>query len=122
MVQMTEQGSIAATSLDASKRLKGLMTLCSWRVGWRSLLLRGYDEPAEVEDLISDNDATYVDPQDMLAELRDDNVILSAAMRQVHAVCDEYHDVATSSLLEVWIDETERRSWFLYEASHRSPS
>jgi starvation-inducible DNA-binding protein len=69
-----------------------------------------------------DNDAAYVDPQDMLAELRDDNVQITAAMRQVHVLCDEYHDVATASLLEVWIDETERRSWFLHEASHRPPS
>jgi starvation-inducible DNA-binding protein len=46
---------------------------------------------------------------------------LTAAMRQVHNTCDEYHDVATTSLLEVWIDETERRTWFLYEASRRPP-
>lgn len=70
---------------------------------------------------IPDNDADYVDPQDMLAELRDDNLQLTIAMRQVHFTCDEYHDVATTSLLEVWIDETERRTWFLYEASHRPP-
>jgi starvation-inducible DNA-binding protein len=68
---------------------------------------------------IADNDADYVDPQDMLAELCDDNLQLTAEMRQVHNVCDEYRDVATASLLEVWIDETERRTWFLYEASHR---
>lgn len=70
---------------------------------------------------IADNDAEYVDPQDMLAELRDDNLRLTSAMRQVHNTCDEHHDVATASLLEVWIDETERRTWFLYEASHRPP-
>ncbi len=69
---------------------------------------------------IKDNDANYVEPQDMLAELRDDNLSLTAAMRQVHNTCDEYNDVATTSLLEGWIDETERRTWFLYEASHRS--
>jgi starvation-inducible DNA-binding protein len=68
---------------------------------------------------IADNDANYVDPQDMLAELRDDNLQLTAEMRQVHNVCDEYGDVATASLLENWIDETERRTWFLFEASHR---
>ncbi|MDL2409743.1 DNA starvation/stationary phase protection protein [Rhizobium calliandrae] len=68
---------------------------------------------------ISDNDADYVDPQDMLAELRDDNLRLTSAMRQVHNTCDEYHDVATASLLENWIDETERRTWFLHEASHK---
>jgi starvation-inducible DNA-binding protein len=70
---------------------------------------------------IRDNDAEYVDPQDMLAELKDDNLRLTSGMRQVHNICDEYHDVATASLLENWIDETERRTWFLYEASHRPP-
>jgi starvation-inducible DNA-binding protein len=69
---------------------------------------------------IADNDAEYVDPQDMLAELKDDNIRLTSAMREVHDTCDEYGDVATASLLEVWIDETERRGWFLYEATRRS--
>ena len=69
---------------------------------------------------IRDNDADYVEPQDMLAELRDDNKQLVAIMREVHNVCDEYHDVATASLLEVWIDETERRTWFLFEST-RNP-
>lgn len=66
---------------------------------------------------ILDNDAEYVDPQDMLAELGSDNQQLTREMRQVHNVCDEYGDVATASLLENWIDETERRTWFLYEAT-----
>jgi starvation-inducible DNA-binding protein len=66
---------------------------------------------------ILDNDAEYVDPQDMLAELRDDNQQLVAIMRQVHNVCDEFGDVATASLLEVWIDESERRTWFLFEST-----
>jgi starvation-inducible DNA-binding protein len=70
---------------------------------------------------IPDNDADYVQPQDMLAELRDDNLRLTSAMREVHNTCDSYGDVATASLLEVWIDETERRTWFLYEAFHRPP-
>ena len=70
---------------------------------------------------ILDNDADYVDPQDMLAELREDNKSLTATLRQVHNVCDEYGDVATASLLEVWIDETERRTWFLYEATRGGP-
>ena len=70
---------------------------------------------------ILDNDADYVEPQDMLAELRDDNKQLTVTMRQVHGVCDEYGDVATASLLEVWIDETERRTWFLFEATRTSP-
>ncbi len=70
---------------------------------------------------ILDNDADYVDPKDMLAELRDDNKALTASMRQAHNVCDEHEDVATASLLEVWIDETERRTWFLFEATRGSP-
>jgi starvation-inducible DNA-binding protein len=70
---------------------------------------------------ILDNDADYVDPKDMLAELRDDNKSLTATLRQTHNVCDEYGDVATASLLEVWIDETERRTWFLYEATRAGP-
>ena len=65
---------------------------------------------------IKDNDAEYVTPLDMLAELREDNKQLVAEMREVHDLCDEHKDVATASLLEVWIDETERRTWFLFEA------
>jgi len=68
------------------------------------------------EQRILDNDAEYVDPKDMLAELRSDNQQLVREMRQVHNLCDEYRDVATASLLENWIDEAERRVWFLYEA------
>jgi starvation-inducible DNA-binding protein len=70
---------------------------------------------------ILDNEADYVDPKDMLAELRDDNKSLTVSMREVHNVCDEYGDVATASLLEVWIDETERRTWFLFEATRGGP-
>jgi starvation-inducible DNA-binding protein len=70
---------------------------------------------------ITDNDAPYVTPQDMLAELREDNAEFVKRMRQTHELCDEHKDVATASLLEVFIDETERRAWFLYEASHASP-
>src|SRR5579872_1895695 len=66
---------------------------------------------------ILDNDAEYVDAQDMLAELREDNKQLASIMRQVHGVCDEYGDVATAKILENWIDETERRTWFLFEAT-----
>jgi starvation-inducible DNA-binding protein len=64
---------------------------------------------------IADNDAEYVEPQDMLAELRDDNQRLTSAMREVHDICDKYNDTATASVLENWIDETEGRTWFLYE-------
>ncbi len=66
---------------------------------------------------VLDNDADFVTPQDMLAELREDNKQLAANMRTLHDLCDEHGDVATASLIEVWIDEAERRVWFLFEAS-----
>jgi len=69
---------------------------------------------------VLDNDADYVTPQDMLAELRDDNKELTARMRETHDLCAEGGDVATTSLLEVWIDEAERRAWFLFEATRRA--
>ncbi len=68
---------------------------------------------------VLDNDAEYVEPLDMLAELREDNMELAARFREAHNVCDEHRDVATASLIEVWIDETERRTWFLFEASRK---
>jgi starvation-inducible DNA-binding protein len=68
---------------------------------------------------VLDNDAEYVEPLDMLAELREDNKNLAHELRQVHGVCDEHGDIAGASLIEVWIDETERRTWFLFEASRR---
>ena len=67
-----------------------------------------------------DNDAEYVEPLDMLAELREDNKMLATRLREVHDVCDDHRDIATASLLEVWIDETERRTWFLFEASREA--
>jgi starvation-inducible DNA-binding protein len=66
---------------------------------------------------ILDNDAEYVTPEDMLAELAEDNREMAKAMREAHGICDEHEDVATASLLENYIDETERRAWFLYEAT-----
>src|SRR5215469_5911902 len=63
---------------------------------------------------VLDNDAEFVTPADMLAELRDDNKQLTARLRETHGVCDEHDDVATASLLENWIDEAERRTWFLF--------
>src|SRR5436309_13046071 len=64
---------------------------------------------------VLDNDADYVEPLDMMAELADDNKTLAARLRETHNVCDEHREVATASLIEVWIDETERRTWFLSE-------
>ena len=68
---------------------------------------------------VQDNDADFVTPMDMLTELRDDNKQLTANMRETHGLTDEHRDVATTSLLENWIDEAERRTWFLYEATRK---
>jgi starvation-inducible DNA-binding protein len=65
---------------------------------------------------VPDNNSVYVGPVDMLAELRDDNMQLAARMREAHGLCDQHGDVATASMLEVWIDEAEKRIWFLLEA------
>jgi starvation-inducible DNA-binding protein len=71
---------------------------------------------------VSDNDADFVTPRDMLAELREDNGQLVSRMRQTHSQCEEHGDVASASLLEIWIDEAERRIWFLFEAGrHTEP-
>ena len=71
---------------------------------------------------VSDNDAEYVEPADMLAELCEDSKTLAARLREAHGVCEEHMDIATASLIEVWIDETERRTWFLFEASRHADS
>src|SRR5262245_50667426 len=82
------------------------------------LTLHSIGEIARTQRVL-DNDADYVEPLDMLAELMDDNKTLAARLREVHNVCDEHRDVATTSFIEVWIDETERRTWFLFEATRR---
>lgn len=71
---------------------------------------------------ILDNDAAFVEPSDMLAELREDNKALAGRLREAHNVCEQHRDIATASLIEGWIDETERRTWFLYEAGRRGDS
>lgn len=71
---------------------------------------------------IKDNDAEYVTPLDMLAELREDNRQMLTSLREVHDLCDEHGDVATASLIENWIDETERRVWFLFETTRAGES
>ena len=77
--------------------------------------LRSIGHVARLQRVL-DNDAEFVTPLDMLAELRDDNKQLTAHMRETHDLCDEHGDVATTSMLENWIDESERRTWFLFEA------
>ena len=83
--------------------------------------LRSIGEISRLQRVL-DNDADYVTPLDMLAELRDDNKQLAAAMREAHSLCDEHGDVASASLLENWIDEAERRVWFLFETSRQGES
>ena len=68
---------------------------------------------------IADNDADYVDAQDMLGELREDNRALLTSLRELHGLCEDENDRGTSSLLDTWIDQTERRIWFLFESSRR---
>jgi starvation-inducible DNA-binding protein len=82
------------------------------------LTLRSVGHIARTQRVL-DNDAEYVEPLDMIAELADDNKTLAARLREAHNVCDEHRDVATASLIEVWIDETERRTWFLFETTRR---
>jgi starvation-inducible DNA-binding protein len=69
------------------------------------------------EQRVSDNDAAYVEPLDMLAELQEDNQTLARRMREAHGVCEEHEDIATASLLEVWVDQAEQRKWFLFETT-----
>jgi starvation-inducible DNA-binding protein len=78
--------------------------------------LRSIGQISRLQRLL-DNEVEYVTPNDMLAELRDDNKQLTAAMRETHTLCDGHEDVASASLLENWIDEAERRTWFLFEAT-----
>ena len=81
--------------------------------------LRSIGHIARVQRIL-DNDADYVEPLDMLAELREDNAVLTGRLREVHEVIDELRDIATASLIENWIDEAERRVWFLFESSRRA--
>ena len=89
------------------------------KLGWTTL--RSIGHIARLQSIL-DNDAESVIPEDMLAELLDDNLWLTSALRRAHRACDEQDDVATASVLEVWIDETERRTWYLREATCRSQS
>jgi|SRR5580658_5150602 starvation-inducible DNA-binding protein len=97
-------GQIFAMTDDIAERVRKIGGTTVRSIGHVSRLQR-----------LSDNDAEFVDPLDMLAELRQDNQALLAGMREAHDLCSEENDVATTSLLEAWIDETERRIWFLFE-------
>jgi len=83
--------------------------------------LRSIGQISKIQRIL-DNDADYVEPEDMLKELREDNTTLAARLREAHNVCDEHRDIASASLIEVWIDETERRAWFLFEAGRQRDS
>lgn len=108
---LDEQGAqIFATTDDIAERVRKIGGTTIRSIGHIKRLQR-----------ISDNDADFVTPQDMLAELRDDNMRLTGFLRETHGVCDEYKDVATASLIENWIDETERRVWFLFETAREQP-
>ena len=96
---------IFATTDDIAERVR--------KIGGTTL--RSIGHIARLQRVL-DNDAEFVTPLDMLAELREDNKELTARLRETHDLCDEYGDVASASLIENWIDETERRIWFLYEA------
>jgi starvation-inducible DNA-binding protein len=99
---------IFATTDDIAERVRKIGGTTLRSIGHISRLQR-----------VLDNDADYVTPMDMLAELRDDNRQMTTRMREAHDLCDEHGDVATTSLLENWIDESERRSWFLFESTRK---
>jgi starvation-inducible DNA-binding protein len=80
--------------------------------------LRSIGQIAKLQT-IKDSDETYVPPRDMLRELMEDNKSMAAAMRKAHKLCDEHEDSGTAGLLETFIDETERRTWFLFEATRQ---
>jgi starvation-inducible DNA-binding protein len=103
-----QAGQIFAMTDDIAERVR--------KIG--GVTIRSIGHVARLQRL-SDNDAEYVDPLDMLAELREDNRALLASMRQTHDLSSEERDVATTSLLETWIDETERRIWFLFETGRK---
>lgn len=87
------------------------------KVGGKTI--KSIGQIAEMQSIM-DNNADYVEPLDMLAELCEDNKNLNAKLRKAHEICDEFNDVASASLIENWIDETERRTWFLFEANRRA--
>jgi starvation-inducible DNA-binding protein len=97
---------IFATTDDLAERVR--------KIGGTTL--RSIGHIARLQRVL-DNDAEFVTPLDMLAELRDDNKQLTTRLRETHDLCEEHEDVATASLLENWIDEAERRTWFLFEAT-----
>jgi starvation-inducible DNA-binding protein len=106
-LMLDEQGTqIFATTDDIAERVRKLGGTTIRSIGHIARLQR-----------VSDNDADYITASDMLSELCDDNIQLAARLRETHSLCDEHGDVATASLIEIWIDEAEKRTWFLFEAT-----
>jgi starvation-inducible DNA-binding protein len=101
-----QSGQILATADPIAERVR--------KIG--GMTLRSIADIGRLQRL-PDDEAEILSPSGMLAQLRDDNRQLTAYMRETHALCDRHNDVATASLLEVWIDESERRTWFLFEAA-----
>jgi starvation-inducible DNA-binding protein len=109
-LMLDEQAAqILATTDDMAERVRKIGGTTIRSIGHIARLQR-----------VQDNDADFVTPQDMLAELRSDNLDFVKSARAVHDLCDEYEDVATASLIENWIDEAERRAWFLFETSREA--
>jgi starvation-inducible DNA-binding protein len=106
-----QAGQIFAMTDDVAERVRKLGATTLHSVGHIVRLQR-----------IKDNDADFVTPLDMLSELREDNGRLTASLRAAHDLCDQHRDIASASLIENWIDEAERRIWFLYEASRTAES
>jgi starvation-inducible DNA-binding protein len=103
-----QAAQIYATTDDLAERVRKLGNTTLRSIGRIARLQR-----------IDDNDADFVDANDMLSELREDNQHLVASLREAHGLCDESEDVASASLIENWIDEAEKRIWFLFEACRR---
>jgi starvation-inducible DNA-binding protein len=107
---LDEQGEqIFASTDDIAERVR--------KIG--GMTLRSIGQISKLQG-IEDNDEDYVTPGHMLAELVADNKTVVAAMRECHEICDKYGDVATASILENFIDQTERRVWFMFEASRKA--
>jgi starvation-inducible DNA-binding protein len=101
-----QSGQILATTDDIAERVRKIGGVTLHSIGQIARLQR-----------VADNNEDFVPAQDMLTELCQDNAQLAVRLRGAHAICDEYDDVASASLIENWIDEAERRVWFLYEAT-----
>ena len=106
-----QAGQIFAMTDEIAERVR--------KIGGRTLTSSGHIGRIQ---RVSDNDAPFVEPSDMLAELAEDNRNLAAHLREAHDLCDEHRDLGTAAMIEVWVDEAERRTWFLFESSRHGDS